>query len=168
MAPLIAALIKGGLGVLANAVIAKGKDVIQDKLGVDIESALGTEEGKLELKQLEFKHEEFLIEAAAKKAEQDNLNTANARDMNTEIQKSQYSSSIAKEAAYYLDFLIIAATLGIAYIIFLSEDKLVNQELAYTAFGALLTMCGTILNFHRGTSSSSRNKDDTIKALSQD
>lgn len=71
MLPIVATLISHGLGLLGNAVIAKGKDVIEDKLGINLESALGTEEGRLKLKQLEFDHEEFLIEAAQKKAELD-------------------------------------------------------------------------------------------------
>lgn len=174
MAPLIAALIKAGLGTLASAVISEGKDVIQEKLGVDIGSMLGTEEGKLKLKELELKHEEFLITAAQKAADQqleeqkeDNKNTASARDMNAAIQQSANADHLAKVAAYYLDFIIILSTVGLAYTIFLSETKLVNQELAYTAFGSLLTMCGTILNFHRGTSKSSSNKDSTIDVLSK-
>jgi hypothetical protein len=85
--------------------------------------------------------------------------------MNTAVQTSSAASKLAKEAAYYLDFLIVTATIGLAYIIFISETKLVNQELAYTAFGSLLTMCGTILNFHRGTSRGSAEKDYTIKSL---
>lgn len=174
MAPIVAALIKAGIPLIANAVLAEGKEVIEEKLGVDIGSMLGSEEGKLRLKQLELEHEQFLITAAQKRAELelesdklDNANTADARRMNAEVQATENASHLSKVAAYYLDFTIIFSTIGLAYIIFLSEKPLVNQELAYTAFGSLLTMCTNILNFHRGTSRGSAAKDDTIKALSQ-
>jgi len=172
MAPFLIALAKAGLPLLASAIMSEGKEVIEEKLGVDITKLLGSEEGKLKLKELELKHEEFLVTAAQKAAELalettkvDNANTADARKMNAEIQASANASHLAKVSAYYLDFIIILSTIGLAYIIFMSETKLVNQELAYTAFGSLLTMCGTILNFHRGTSKSSAGKDDTITAL---
>jgi hypothetical protein len=71
MLPIIATLAAEGLGLLANAVMAKGKDVIEKQLGVSIDTSLQSSEGRLKLKQLEFAHEEFLIEAAQKKAELD-------------------------------------------------------------------------------------------------
>lgn len=65
VAPLIAGLIKGlfasGLTTLAGAVAAKGKEVIEEKLGVDLEAALETPEGLATLRQAELAHEEFLI-----------------------------------------------------------------------------------------------------------
>ena len=71
MLPIVAALASQGLGLLANAVMAKGKDVIEKQLGVSIDTSLNTPTGILELKKLEFAHEEFLIAAAQKKAELD-------------------------------------------------------------------------------------------------
>lgn len=172
MAPFLVALAKAGLPLLASAVASKGKEIVEKELGVDVESLLGSEEGKLRLKELEFKHEEFLQGVSIRKAELeledkklDHANTASAREMNSAVQSSANASTLAKEAAYYLDFLIVIATIGLAYTIFLSDTALVNQELAYTAFGSLLTMCGTILNFHRGTSRGSAEKDYTIKSL---
>lgn len=165
MAPFLVALAKAGLPLLANAVLSVGKEVVEKELGVDIEELTASPEGLLKLKQLEFDKEKFLQECALKHSELDNANTANARSMNAAIQASENASHIAKVSAYYLDFIIILSTIGLAYIIFMSETKLVNQELAYTAFGSLLTMCGTILNFHRGTSSRNATKDETINTL---
>lgn len=69
MAPLLAALAKFGLPILANAIAAKGKDVIEEKLGVDIGKLIGSEEGRIQLKQLEMQHEEFLVNAALREKE---------------------------------------------------------------------------------------------------
>jgi len=167
LAPIITELAKNGLNILAGAITAKGKDVIEEKLGVNIEESLGTEEGRIKLRQLELDHEEFLVTAAQKKAELELENTKSARDMNTKIQESGNASFLAKNAAYYLDFLIIIATLIMGYILFFIEIPEKNMQLLYMAFGSLITMCGTILNFHRGTSNSSKEKDSIIKMLQE-
>jgi len=66
---LAAALLEKGLGLLGNAVLAKGKDVIEEKLGIDLESATQTPEGLQKLRQLEIDHEQYLLDHAIKKAE---------------------------------------------------------------------------------------------------
>jgi hypothetical protein len=52
------------LNLLGNAVLAKGQDVIEEKLGVKLEHAKPEE-----LRRLEIDHEEFLVEAAIRKEE---------------------------------------------------------------------------------------------------
>lgn len=174
MLPIVATLAANGLSLLANAVMAKGKEVVEEKLGVKLDEPKNQED-VLRLKQLEFDHEEFLIDAGLRQKEQeleelkiDNANTADARRMNSSIQGSEHSSTLAKNAAYYIDFIIIGMTLVLAWTTFFQTIPVANKELVYMALGSLLTMCGTILNFHRGTSHSSSKKDETIKALTGD
>lgn len=59
------ALANAGLGLLGNAVLAKGKEVVEKELGVKIpDSPEGlTPDVKLALMQAQHKHEEFLVEA---------------------------------------------------------------------------------------------------------
>jgi maltodextrin utilization protein YvdJ len=64
MAPIITALISQGLGLLGNAVLAKGQDVIEKKLGVSLDTT-----SKVELLRLQQEHEEFLLEVAVQQAE---------------------------------------------------------------------------------------------------
>ena len=172
LAPILTKLAESGLNLIADAVTAKGKDVIEETLGVDLDKETQSPEGLLKLKQLEFDHQEFLIEAGIRQKEQElkevelaDKNTQGARDMNVKVQESSNASKLAKEAAYYIDFILIGATLGMAYIILFQSVPEANKEIFYTAFGSLLAMCSTILNFHRGTSMSSRNKDEHNKAL---
>lgn len=73
----IAAIVKGlvanGLGTLAGAVAAKGKEWVEEKIGVEIpDDASGlTGEKLLELKKAEMTHEEVLINAALREKELD-------------------------------------------------------------------------------------------------
>ena len=59
MLPIVAALAEKGLSLLADAVMAKGQQVVEEKLGVKLEHAKPEE-----LRRLEIEHEEFLVTAA--------------------------------------------------------------------------------------------------------
>jgi hypothetical protein len=69
MTPLIATLLKAGLGILGNAVLAKGKDVIEDRLGIRLpaDQADLTPDQVASLKAAEMQHEEFLIAATTER-----------------------------------------------------------------------------------------------------
>jgi len=71
MIPIVGALLgtlaENGLGLLASAIQAKGKQVVEDKLGIKISDNPSPEEvGKL--RQLQFEHEERLLELGIEKA----------------------------------------------------------------------------------------------------
>lgn len=68
LAPILSSLFSSGLSLLGNAVLAKGQDVIEEKLGVKLKPNM-TEEELLALKKLEVEHEEFLVEASIKRQE---------------------------------------------------------------------------------------------------
>lgn len=177
VAPLIAALGKtllaNGFGILANAIATKGKEVVEEKLGVSIDTMLGSEEGKLKLKQLELEHEEFLIKAAMENRKIDLTqyqidaeDRDSARDMNAKVQDSANASKLAKNAAYILDFFIVGSTVLMGALLFFKQIPDDNLQIANILFGTLLGLCVTIVNFHRGSSAGSVKKDATIANMS--
>lgn len=170
LAPILTQLAESGLNLLVNAVTTKGKEFVEDKLGVDLSKEVLTEEGRIKLRSLELQHEEFLINAAQKDAENrlkerefDITSTSNAQEMNSKIQESSNASTISKEGPYYLDFLVIGSTLILAAILLFNGVPPVNKELVYMAFGSLVTLCGTIINFHRGSSQGSKDNGDAVR-----
>lgn len=62
--PIVSQLFSQGLNLLGNAVLAKGQDVIEDKLGVKLDIASSET-----LKKLEIEHEEYLLDIGMKKIE---------------------------------------------------------------------------------------------------
>ena len=60
MIPVVAALLQNGLSLVANAVLAKGKDWVEQKTGVKLGDNLTPEQVTL-LKQKEMEHEEELM-----------------------------------------------------------------------------------------------------------
>ena len=89
MIPIVGALLgtlaENGLGLLASAIQAKGKQVVEDKLGVKISDNPSPEE-VAKLRQLQFDHEERLLELGIEKArlEQEELKALLAAQMNQE------------------------------------------------------------------------------------
>lgn len=106
-----------------------------------------------------------LREIDVRELELHNANTDSARRMNAEIQDSANASTLAKNAAYFLDFIIVGATLFMTWLLFFKGVPAENKELSYMAFGSLLTMCGTVVNFHRGSSQGSKDKASEIEKL---
>lgn len=60
MIPVVAALLQNGLSLLGNAVLAKGKDWVEQKTGVKLGDNL-TPDQVVALKQAEMQHEEELL-----------------------------------------------------------------------------------------------------------
>ena len=94
-----------------------------------------------------------------------NDNTDSARDMNAKVQESTNASWLAKNTAYVLDLGIVTATIFLAWFAFMVGVPEANKELVYMALGSLITMCGTVLNFHRGSTQGSKDKAGEILKL---
>lgn len=60
MPPFVLGLLSQGLGLVANAALAKGTDFIKEKTGIDIKSNQLSPEQLTQLKQFELEHEEEL------------------------------------------------------------------------------------------------------------
>jgi hypothetical protein len=97
--------------------------------------------------------------------ELNNANTDSARDMNAKVQESTSASWLAKNTAYALDIGIVTATIFLAWFAFMKGVPDANKELVYMALGSLITMSGTVLNFHRGSSQGSKDKNGEIQKL---
>jgi hypothetical protein len=67
VASLLGTLAENGLGLLSSAIQAKGKEVVENTLGVKIPDA-PTAEDVSKLRQLQFEHEEKLLELGIEKA----------------------------------------------------------------------------------------------------
>jgi hypothetical protein len=70
LASLLGSLAQNGLGLLSSAIQAKGKEVVENTLGVKIPDA-PTPEDVAKLRQLQFDHEEKLLALGIEKAKMD-------------------------------------------------------------------------------------------------
>ena len=85
VASLLGTLAQNGLGLLSSAIQAKGKQVVEEKLGIKISDDPGPEEVS-KLRQLQYDHEERLLELGIEKArlEQEELKALLAAQANQE------------------------------------------------------------------------------------
>ena len=120
---------------------------------------------KQELAQMQENGELARMANETKVLEISNANTDSARDMNAKVQESANASWLAKNTAYALDVGIVSATIFLAWFAFIKGVPEANKELVYMALGSLITMSGTILNFHRGSSQGSKDKGADIQKL---
>lgn len=120
---------------------------------------------KQELAQMQENGELARMANETKLVELTNANTDSARDMNAKVQESANASWLAKNTAYALDVGIVSATIFLAWFAFIKGVPEANKELVYMALGSLITMSGTILNFHRGSSQGSKDKGADLQNL---
>ena len=120
---------------------------------------------QLELTKLAQDGELAKMANETKLLELNNANTGSARDMNAKVQESANASWLAKNTAYALDIGIVTATIFLAWFAFMKGVPDANKELVYMALGSLITMSGTVLNFHRGSSQGSKDKTSEIQLL---
>jgi VIT1/CCC1 family predicted Fe2+/Mn2+ transporter len=153
--PFLAPIFAQGLSLIGNAVLSKGKDWVEEKTGVDIEEPL-TDEAVLQLRQFEMDHQEELLRLRIEDKKLDLVDVQGARDMNTKINESAHATWLSKNVPALLALVVIV----VGFLLLATT----TQPDVRTAVVGLMTL---VLGFYFGSSSSSRVKDDTLRALSE-
>lgn len=150
LAPLLATLASNGLGMVADAVTKKGKEFVEEKLGIDLTQD-PTPETIQNWKIAAQQHERELLQMAYG-------DVANARNM--QVEALRQDDLFSKRFIYiFATFWSIFAAGYIGFITFgtIPAD---NQRFADTILGFLLgTVVATILQFFFGSSMGSKEKD---------
>jgi hypothetical protein len=159
MAPLLAgivsSLIQNNLPKVAQAVVDKGLDYVQEKTGVTLKADMTPEEVGA-LREAAQKHEEFKIEQA-------NKNTADARAM--QVAALQQDDKFSKRFVMYLATFWSLTAVAYIFLITFTNIPEINIRFADTILGFLLgTVVATILNFFLGSSAGSKEKTEALAA----
>lgn len=161
MAPIVAALLKSGLSLFAGAVAAKGADFIKEKTGVDLPALLGTEEGRLALKQLEMQHQEVLI-AAAQATEGRNLEYFKAEVADRDSAR-QREVEIARVSG--LPWWVPSTTTQLAWLILGGGGWIFYNTAETDIRYAVVSIMTMVVSFYFGTTRHSGEKDKTFADL---
>ena len=156
LAPLLATLAANGMGIVADAVTKKGKQVVEQTLGIQ----LNDDPNPAELAQWQEAaraYQKELLQMAY-------ADTANARSMQVEALK--HGDKFSKRFVYYFaTFWSIAAAFYIAMITF-GEIPAANVRFADTILGFILgTIIATIVQFFFGSSQGSKDKEEALEAV---
>jgi hypothetical protein len=149
----IAPLLAQGLNLLANAAVAKGKEWVEEKTGVDLGQPL-SQEDLLKLRQYEMDHEQELLRLRIEDKRLELADVQSAREMNTRINESANATWLSKNIPAVLALLVVVV--GFTLLGTTTEADV------RTAVVGLMTL---VLGFYFGSTSTSRTKDDTIRAL---
>ena len=145
---------------------------IEKLTGVDLSKEELTNEDKqkimdsqIEIMKIDFEKIKLETEAKLEDKRLDIQNTNNAQVMNTQIQASEFSSKLAKNTAYIIDLVLVLSLVALVFCLFIFKLPIENKELAYTMFGSFLMYVGTVMNFHRGSSKGSNEKQELINQI---
>ena len=157
VASIVSGLISNGLPKLADAVMDKGVEYVEEKTGLKLKpEGEASPEDYARLKEAAMKHEEFLVDAEIK-------DRANARDMAKAAMQS--SDPFVRRFTYY--FITVWSVFAMVYIPLITFSNIPdgNVRFADTVLGFILaTVVATILNFFFGSSAGSKAKQETIES----
>lgn len=161
LAPLLSALAEKGLGLLAGAIEAKGKDLIEEKLGVKIpdDPAKLTPELTYKLQELQMHHEEFLTNAALEKQRLDLeeikahlADTADARAREKTLNESENASTLSKNLTSILALVVV---IGGGLMLAFTSDADVKY--------AVVSLMSMVLSYFFGTSMGSTKAQQALR-----
>ena len=153
IASIVSGLIQNNMHKVADAVIDKGVDYVQDKMGIQLKpEGEATKEDYAKWSAEAAKHEEFMAEIDLK-------NMQGARDMQLKAMDSE-DPLVRRFVYYFISFwsILCAAYIGCITFLDIPED---NVRFADTILGFVLgTMVAAMFQFLLGSSLGSRKKDE--------
>jgi len=166
---LLGTLAENGLGLLSSAIQAKGKQFVESTLGVQIPDA-PTDKDIASLRQLQFQHEEKLLELGIENAKQE-LESFKAEVQDRDSARARDAEfvrhNVRNSRADLMAFLAVCVVSVMVWIVWKDQNISEYVKGIFTlVLGRFLGYLDNIYNFEFGTTRGSQNKDETIKRLS--
>ena len=169
--PILQPLLSNGLNLVANAVLAKGKKVVEDKLGVELKPDMSTEDmAKVQIAAME--HEEELMRL---RLEEDKLDLAelelrlkdvdSARNRETAVATSKNAPLLNKIVTPVLALGIV----GLTFILFgvvmfdASPVEASRKDVLIYMLCVLSAIATQIVSYYFGSSAGSKEKTEQLK-----
>ena len=171
LAPIVSQLLTNGLGLLANAVMAKGKDYVEKKFDVKLSPEM-TSEDLTRLQMAQMEHEEELLRI---KLEDNKLDlaryelslkdTGNARKREIEIASAENAPLLNKVITPILALAIIGITMGLFSMVMFDNTPVEpsRKDILIYVLGVLSAVSTQVASYYFGSSSGSKEKTDALK-----
>lgn len=169
--PILQPLLANGLGLVANAVLAKGKKVVEDKLGVELKPDMSSEDmAKVQIAAME--HEEELMRL---RIEDNKLDLAelemrlkdvdSARDRETAIATSDKAPLLNKIVTPVLALSILLLTFILFGVVMFDNTPVESsrKDILIYVLGVLSAIATQIVSYYFGSSQGSKDKADQLK-----
>jgi hypothetical protein len=168
---IITPLLGSGLNLVANAVLAKGKKVVEEKLGVELKPDMSPEDlAKIQIAQME--HEEELLKL---RLEEDKLDLAelemrlkdtnDARVRETQIVTSDKAPLLNKLITPILALGLLGITFTLFGIVLFQASPIdpSRKDILIYILGVLSAVATQVVSYYFGSSQSSKDKTDALK-----
>jgi hypothetical protein len=154
IASIVSGLIQNNMHKVADAVMDKGVDYVEQKMGIKLkpEGEL-TESDVKSLQEAAMKHEEFMAEIDAKDRD-------SARNREIEIATSDKAPYINKVVTPYLALGVVGLSFVLFSILIFVEVKPEAKDILIYILGVLSAAVTQILSYYFGSSQGSKDKDD--------
>ena len=164
-------LLGNGLNLVANAVLAKGKKVVEEKLGVELKPDMSPEDlARVQIAQME--HEEELLKL---RLEEDKLDLAelemrlkdtnDARVRETQIVTSDKAPLLNKLITPILALGLLGTTFALFGIVLFQASPIdpSRKDILIYILGGLSAIATQVTSFYFGSSQSSKDKTEAMK-----
>ena len=171
LAAILTPLLGNGLNLVANAVMAKGKDFVEKKLGVELKPDMSPEDlAKIQIAQMQ--HEEELMRL---RIEDDKLDLAelqmllkdtnDARQREVQIANSDKAPLINKIVTPVLALSILLLTFALFGVVMFNDTPVEasRKDILIYILGVLSAIASQIVSYYFGSSQSSKDKTDALK-----
>jgi len=168
-------LLGNGLNLVANAVMAKGKDFVEKKLGVELKPDMSPEDlAKIQIAQME--HEEELLKL---RLEEDKLDLAelqmllkdtnDARQREVQIANSDKAPLLNKIVTPVLALSILLLTFVLFGVVMFNDTPIEasRKDILIYILGVLSAIASQIVSYYFGSSQGSKDKSDALKEAMQ-
>jgi len=164
-------LLGNGLNLVANAVLAKGKKVVEEKLGVELKPDMSPEDlAKIQIAQME--HEEELLKL---RLEEDKLDLAelemllkdtnDARQREVQIATSDKAPLLNKIVTPVLALGLLGITFTLFGIVLFQASPIdpSRKDILIYILGVLSAVATQVVSYYFGSSVGSKEKTDAMK-----
>ena len=171
LAAILTPLLGNGLNLVANAVMAKGKDFVEKKLGVELKPDMSPEDlAKIQIAQME--HEEELMRL---RIEDDKLDLAelqmllkdtnDARQREVQIANSDKAPLLNKIVTPVLALSILLLTFVLFGVVMFNDTPVEasRKDILIYILGVLSAIASQIVSYYFGSSAGSKEKTDALK-----
>lgn len=171
LAPLLGPLLQNGLGLVANAVVAKGKQYVEKKLGVELKPDMSAEQlQQLQIAQMEHEEELLRLKLEENKLDLQELDmrlkdVGSARDRETAIATSKDAPLLNKVITPILALAIISLTFFLFAIVMFDDNPVEasRKDILIYVLGVLSAIATQIVSYYFGSSQGSKDKSDQLK-----
>jgi hypothetical protein len=157
IASIVSGLIQNNMHKVADAVMEKGVDYVEQKMGIKLkpEDQL-TEDDVKSLQEATMKHEEFMAEIDAKDRD-------SARNREIEIATNEKAPYINKVVTPFLALGVVGLSFVLFAILIFVDVKAEAKDILIYILGVLSAAVTQILSYYFGSSQGSKDKSEEAK-----